>query len=48
MNTPEAKAKLAQGGYEIIGNTPEEFAAEIRHEIDLIGRIVKSAGIKPE
>ena len=32
MNTPEAKAKLAQGGYEIIGNTPEEFAAERSEE----------------
>ena len=48
MNAPEAKGKLLQGGYEVIGNTPEEFASEIRHEIELIGRIVKAAGIKPE
>ena len=48
MNTPDARTKLLQGGYEIIGSTPEEFAALIRHETDMIGKIVKAAGIKPE
>ena len=29
-------------------STPEEFAAKLKSNIDLIGRIVKVAGIKPE
>jgi len=45
---PNAHAKLLQGGYEIIGSTPEQFAARMRHEIELVGKIVKAAGIKPE
>ena len=48
MSMPEAHAKLVAGGYEILGTAPEEFAALIRHQIDIIGRIVKAAGIKPE
>jgi hypothetical protein len=28
--------------------TPEQFAALIRHEIELIGKIVKAAGIRPD
>ncbi|OGA30492.1 MAG: hypothetical protein A3I01_13945 [Betaproteobacteria bacterium RIFCSPLOWO2_02_FULL_65_24] len=42
------RAKLLQGGYEIIGSTPEQFAATIKHEIAATGKIVKAAGIKPE
>ncbi len=45
---PNARAKLVQGGYELIGSTPEEFAAQMRHDIALVGRIVQAAGIKPE
>ena len=45
---PNAHAKLLQGGYELICSTPEEFAAQMRHEIALVAAIVKAAGIKPE
>ena len=43
----EVRAKLASGGTQATGNTPEEFAAMIRAQIDLVGRIVKAAGIQP-
>ncbi len=45
---PNARTRLLQGGYEIIGSTPEEFAAQMRHDIALVGKIVQAAGIKPE
>ena len=48
MKDPDARTKLIKGGYEIIGNTPDEFSPVIRHETQLIGKIVKAAGIKPE
>ena len=35
-------------GYEVLGNSPEEFAAQIRAQTTLVAGIVKSAGIKPE
>ena len=47
LQDTEVRAKLASGGTQATGNTPEEFAAMIRAQIDLVGRIVKSAGIQP-
>jgi len=48
LNKPEIRAKLADQHFEVITNeTPEEFAAQIKRQIDLVGKIVKSAGIKP-
>jgi tripartite-type tricarboxylate transporter receptor subunit TctC len=45
---PDARAKLEAMGMNVIGNTPEQFSALIRSGIEQYGRIVKSAGIKPE
>ncbi len=47
MNDPEVKAKINAAGFNALGNTPEEFAALIKRQTDLVGRIVKSAGIQP-
>jgi tripartite-type tricarboxylate transporter receptor subunit TctC len=44
---PDTKAKLSEVGFDPIANSPEEFAALIRRQIDLVGRIVKAAGIQP-
>ena len=37
-----------KGGNELVGNTPAEFAAVIRNEIDQYGKLIKAAGITPE
>jgi tripartite-type tricarboxylate transporter receptor subunit TctC len=49
LNVPEVKAKLANDQYfDVVTNaSPEEFAAQIRREVELVGKIVKTAGIKP-
>lgn len=47
LHQPAIKAKMAEAGFEVIGNTPEEFVVLIRRQIDLVGRIVKAANIKP-
>ena len=44
---PQSKAKIADLGFDIMGNTPEEFTALIKSQIDLVGRIAKSAKIQP-
>jgi len=44
---PDVKAKLADIAFDPIANTPEEFAALIRKQIELVGSIVKAAGIQP-
>ena len=47
MNEPKTRARLLEVGFNPLGNTPEEFAAQIRRETEVIGRIVKAAGIQP-
>jgi tripartite-type tricarboxylate transporter receptor subunit TctC len=44
---PAVKAKLAAIGVETKGIAPDAFATHIRRQKELIGRIVKTAGIKP-
>jgi tripartite-type tricarboxylate transporter receptor subunit TctC len=47
LNAPVTKAKLAEGYFEVITNaSPEEYRQQIAKEIDLVGRIVKGAGIQ--
>jgi tripartite-type tricarboxylate transporter receptor subunit TctC len=45
---PETAARLAEGGFDVVASTPEEFSARMRREFALIARLVKAAGIKPE
>ena len=40
--------QLAAQGADPVSGTPEEYARFIREDYDTIGRVVKSAGIKPE
>jgi tripartite-type tricarboxylate transporter receptor subunit TctC len=48
LNLPETRARLADQGLEVVGNTAEEFAARIERQKQLVARIVKNAGIQPE
>ena len=44
---PQTKTKINDLGFDIIANTPEEFTALIKSQIELVGRIAKSAKIQP-
>ncbi|MPZ43179.1 MAG: tripartite tricarboxylate transporter substrate binding protein [Betaproteobacteria bacterium] len=46
LNEPDVRKLLESLGAEILGTTPEEYAAFIRHEIDKWGKVIKAAGIK--
>ena len=46
LRQPEFQSKLADLGFEQVGNTPEEFAKYIRTEIGKWGRVVKASGAK--
>ena len=47
INAPEARAKAASDGFDLIGNTPEQFAAQIKRDIEVARRLVKAAKIEP-
>jgi tripartite-type tricarboxylate transporter receptor subunit TctC len=46
MSLPEIKAKCAELGFEPIGDTPAEFAAYIRTEVEKWDRVIKDAKIE--
>ena len=49
LRQPDVIERLAtQGGNEIIGNTPEEFARVIQSDLGMYAKLIKDAGIKAE
>ena len=48
LKTPELAAFIAAQGFEVLGSTPEAFAADYRREFPLVTGILKSTGIQPE
>jgi tripartite-type tricarboxylate transporter receptor subunit TctC len=48
LQQPEIRAKLIQLEFEVVASTPAEFAQWIRTDTQLWGKVIKSAGVKPE
>jgi tripartite-type tricarboxylate transporter receptor subunit TctC len=49
LKKPDVIDRLAtQGGNELVGNTPEEFAQVIRSDLAKYAKLVKAAGIQPQ
>ena len=45
---PEVQKRLAQLGFRPVANTPDEFGARIKLEIDKWGKVVHDANLKIE
>lgn len=45
---PDVREKLVSLGFDLVGGTPEAFAALIRNDLARFGKLVKAAGIKAE
>ncbi len=45
---PDLRAKLTDLGLEVVGNSPDEFAAVIKSEIPKWAKVIKEAGIKAD
>ena len=45
---PDVKQKFLNSGVETVGNTPREFAAAIKSDMNKLGKIIKDAGIREE
>ena len=46
LNKPEIRDKLVAIDFEVVGGTPEEFAALIRSEISRWGAVIKRTGAR--
>jgi len=48
VGMPDVKARFDQLGFEVVANTPDELAAQIRAEIAKWGKVIKDAKLKVE
>ena len=48
LKQSDVKDRLDAAGFELIGNTPEQFATFIRTEIDKWARVVRASGARAE
>lgn len=48
MNSPEVTKRAVSEGYEVVGNTPAQFASDMRAEVAAFSRIIKEKGIKAQ
>jgi len=48
LKAPDLRPVLENQGLAIIGDSPQEFAALLKSNIEEYGRIIKTAGIEPE
>jgi tripartite-type tricarboxylate transporter receptor subunit TctC len=48
LKAPEIQQRFVQIGFEVVGDTPEQFAATLKSEGDAIGAVIRKAGIKPD
>jgi tripartite-type tricarboxylate transporter receptor subunit TctC len=48
LSQPAMKDRLVELGYEPVGNTPDEFATQIRTEVADWARVIRSAGIRAQ
>ena len=45
LNAPASRARFDSLTYLVIGNTPEEFAALMKREYEIYGKLVRAAKI---
>jgi tripartite-type tricarboxylate transporter receptor subunit TctC len=45
LNTPEVKDPIVKDGNDVVADTPAEFTAFIRSEMDKLGKVIKAAGV---
>jgi len=46
LNVPEVRARFATLGFVIIANTPREFAAVVKSEVEKFRKVIKESGIE--
>lgn len=48
LNVPEIRSKNRDAGFYAVDRTPEQFAAQLKRDVDISLRAIRAAGLKPE
>jgi len=48
LHMPEMKEKFAASGTDAVGNTPQEFAKMINHELEQNKKVIQAVGMKAD
>jgi tripartite-type tricarboxylate transporter receptor subunit TctC len=48
LNSADVQAKMAQFGFQIYGNSPEQFSNVIKTDLARMASVIKQAGIEPQ
>jgi tripartite-type tricarboxylate transporter receptor subunit TctC len=48
LNRPDVKESFLKTGVEVVGNSPEQFAATIKSEMARLSKVIKEAGIRAD
>jgi tripartite-type tricarboxylate transporter receptor subunit TctC len=48
LRSPEVRERLEGYGFEVVGNTPEEFASRMREDARKLARVIQESGAKAE
>jgi tripartite-type tricarboxylate transporter receptor subunit TctC len=48
LNRSETRERLYNLGVEVVGSTPAEFAAKIKSEVGVLGKVIRDAGIQAD
>jgi tripartite-type tricarboxylate transporter receptor subunit TctC len=48
LKAPEVRQRFEQLGYEIVGDSPEQYGATLKREVGVFGPVIRRAGIKPD
>jgi tripartite-type tricarboxylate transporter receptor subunit TctC len=48
LHMPDLKSRLSAQGLDVVGNSPEQFAAYMKSEADKWARIIKASGARPD
>ena len=48
LQVPEVRQRLIEGGFDMVGSSPDEFLRFVRTESDKLGKVIRDNGIKVE